>query len=390
MTKRPRTSEAFDAASPTVQQSKRWSLGVFRSLSLKRSPTEHSLGRTLCLESATEDDFITARPSKVYISSSSSSSQHHHRNTSSVAKELAQGIHSFVTGRKLLRSKVDPYDNGINIDDLALSSEDALRLEEWTTSDQDYENTPRIRDEYLGLSGKGRQMEGIERETSPSETSQGSSRSTCSMVLDAVYEPTKSEMMTLEDLEVLDTLGTGTFGRVLLVRRKRSDPDDRNNYFALKVLNKSQIIRLKQVEHINSERSILSMVSHPFIVNLHCTFQDSLNVYMLMEFVIGGEIFHHLRRSKVFSPGITRFYISCLILAIKELHSQKIIYRDLKPENLLIDRDGYVKITDFGFSKQLLESDRTWTLCGTPEYLSPEVILSRSQSFGESFFFRRG
>lgn len=188
---------------------------------------------------------------------------------------------------------------------------------------------------------------------------------------------------SLEDYEVLQTLGTGTFGRVLLVRRKGADEEDRGSYFAMKVLRKSHIVQLKQVEHINSEREIMTKTDHPFVVKLHCTFQDSLNCYMLMEYVMGGEIFSHLRRAKRFSVDVTRFYIATLVLAIAHLHSKRVIYRDLKPENLLIDHRGYIKITDFGFSKELVSVDRTWTLCGTPEYLSPEVIQSQGQSFGE-------
>ncbi|UZJ57461.1 hypothetical protein CBS101457_006781 [Exobasidium rhododendri] len=198
--------------------------------------------------------------------------------------------------------------------------------------------------------------------------------------------PHPSHAVRLEDFDVLQTLGTGTFGRVLLVRKKGADINNRCNYFALKVLNKSQIVRLKQVEHSNSEQSVLKKVDHPFIVTLHATFQDSLNCYMLMEYVVGGEIFSHLRRAKRFSVDVTRFYVACLVLAIAHLHSKRIIYRDLKPENLLIDDQGYVKITDFGFSKELDHTDRTWTLCGTPEYLSPEVIQSRGQSFASDYW----
>ncbi|MCO5553556.1 hypothetical protein L7F22_007079 [Adiantum nelumboides] len=108
----------------------------------------------------------------------------------------------------------------------------------------------------------------------------------------------------------------------------------------------------------------------------HRTFQDSLNCYMLMEYVIGGEIFSHLRRAGRFSVDVTRFYTATLLLAIRHLHSRNIVYRDLKPENLLLDETGYIKMTDFGFAKHLCD-ERTWTLCGTPEYLAPEIIESK-------------
>lgn len=177
---------------------------------------------------------------------------------------------------------------------------------------------------------------------------------------------------SLSDFEVIDTLGTGTFGRVLLVRLKDRPTTDRSAYFALKVLAKNDVIRLKQVSHINSERSILTKVDHPFLVNMVASFQDSKNCYMLMEYVVGGEIFSYLRRAGQFSADVARFYISTIVLAIEYLHSKKVVYRDLKPENLLIDSNGYTKITDFGFAKEI--EDRTWTLCGTPEYLAPEII----------------
>ncbi|KDQ60624.1 hypothetical protein JAAARDRAFT_31588 [Jaapia argillacea MUCL 33604] len=181
--------------------------------------------------------------------------------------------------------------------------------------------------------------------------------------------------LRLTDFEVKGTLGTGTFARVLLVRiRGTSTQGPSSQCFALKVLRKTDIVRLRQVEHVNAERYILSRVHHPFIVDLFATFQDSLNVYMLMSYVPGGELFTHLRRAGRFTPDVTRFYLATIILALKYLHSFNIIYRDLKPENLLLDSRGYLRLTDFGFAKTV--DDRTWTLCGTPEYLAPEIIQS--------------
>lgn len=169
--------------------------------------------------------------------------------------------------------------------------------------------------------------------------------------------------------------GTGTFGRVLLVRLRSPSHQTRSvNCFALKVLRKSEIVRLRQVEHVNAERYIMSRVRHPFIVDLYSTFQDSLNIYMLLSYVPGGELFTHLRRAQRFTPDVTRFYLATIVLALKYLHSFNIIYRDLKPENLLLDSRGYLRLTDFGFAKVV--EDRTWTLCGTPEYLAPEIILN--------------
>ncbi|CAJ0751180.1 7868_t:CDS:2 [Entrophospora sp. SA101] len=168
----------------------------------------------------------------------------------------------------------------------------------------------------------------------------------------------------LIDFGLLETL-------VFLTKFKHRE----NSFYAMKVLKKVEVVRLKQVEHINSEKLILSQVHHPFIVNLFCTFQDEKNLYMLLEYVIGGELFSHLRRAGRFTNDMTRFYAAEIVLAIEFLHSKDIIYRDLKPENLLLDSRGHVKITDFGFAKKV--EDRTWTLCGTPEYLAPEIIQSK-------------
>ncbi|KAI8883173.1 camp-dependent protein kinase 10 [Backusella circina FSU 941] len=178
---------------------------------------------------------------------------------------------------------------------------------------------------------------------------------------------------TIDDYTLTETLGTGTFGRVWLSKHKTS-----KKYYAIKVLKKADIVRLKQVEHINSERQVLSQIHFPFIVQLYCTFQDQHSLYMLQEYVIGGELFRHLRKAGRFCAETTRFYGAAIILALEYLHSKNIIYRDLKPENILLDNRGYIKITDFGFAKKV--TDRTWTLCGTPEYLAPEIIQSKGHS----------
>lgn len=172
---------------------------------------------------------------------------------------------------------------------------------------------------------------------------------------------------------LVETLGTGTFGRVYLANYRGTDVP--TQYFAMKVLKKVDVVRLKQVEHMQSEKSILAMVNCPFIINMYCAFQDSRNLYMLLEYVCGGELFSHLRKATKFPPDVARFFAAEIALALEYLHSMNIIYRDLKPENLLLDEAGHIKITDFGFAKVV--EDRTWTLCGTPEYLAPEIIESK-------------
>mmetsp|Transcript_210 Transcript_210/g.358 ORF Transcript_210/g.358 Transcript_210/m.358 type:complete len:358 (-) Transcript_210:894-1967(-) len=179
----------------------------------------------------------------------------------------------------------------------------------------------------------------------------------------------------LEDLELMETLGTGTFGRVRLVQHKVTQ-----KFLALKILLKSEVIRLKQVEHVINEKTILSQIKHPFIVNLFASYQNRQNLFMLMEYVPGGEMFSHLRRAGRFSDDAARFFAGSIVLAVQYMHSKDIVYRDLKPENLLLDQHGSLKITDFGFAKVV--TDRTWTLCGTPEYLAPEIIQSKGHGKG--------
>ncbi|KAJ2508971.1 cAMP-dependent protein kinase catalytic subunit [Coemansia sp. RSA 2049] len=179
-----------------------------------------------------------------------------------------------------------------------------------------------------------------------------------------------SDGRTLDDFQLLNTLGTGTFGRVFLSQSKLT-----KRFYAMKVLRKSQVVKLKQVEHINNEKNILEGARHPFIVQLECTMQNERNLYMLMEYVPGGELFSHLRRAGRFPDDVARFYAAEIVLALDYLHSMKIIWRDTKPENILLDAHGHVKLTDFGFAKRV--EDRTWTLCGTPEYLAPEIIQSK-------------
>lgn len=174
----------------------------------------------------------------------------------------------------------------------------------------------------------------------------------------------------LTDFQILRTLGTGSFGRVHLVRSNHN-----GRFYALKVLKKHTIVKLKQVEHTNDERRMLSIVSHPFLIRMWGTFQDSEQVFMVMDYIEGGELFSLLRKSQRFPNPVAKFYAAEVCLALEYLHGNNIIYRDLKPENILLDRNGHVKITDFGFAKYV--PDVTYTLCGTPDYIAPEVISTK-------------
>jgi len=182
--------------------------------------------------------------------------------------------------------------------------------------------------------------------------------------------PVEKKKFKLDDFIIMQTLGTGSFGRVHLVKHKES-----GKYYAMKVLVKRQIIESKQVEHTINEKKILETLDHPYMVNLIGSFKDNRNLYIVLEYVCGGELFSYLRQCKRLPNHVARFYAAEVVLAFEHLHSKDIIYRDLKPENLLIDKTGNIKITDFGFAKYV--PDVTWTLCGTPDYLAPEIIQSK-------------
>ncbi|KAF7168789.1 hypothetical protein CNMCM5623_001763 [Aspergillus felis] len=180
--------------------------------------------------------------------------------------------------------------------------------------------------------------------------------------------------LRISDFSLIKTLGTGTFARVWLARFK-DEAIRRDNVYALKVLRKADVIKLKQVEHVRNERKALAVVAgHPFITTLIATFSDEQSLYMLLDYCPGGEIFSYLRRARRFNENTSRFYAAEITLTIEYLHDvEGVVYRDLKPENILLDADGHIKLVDFGFAKQINDRE-TYTLCGTPEYLAPEVI----------------
>ena len=165
----------------------------------------------------------------------------------------------------------------------------------------------------------------------------------------------------LDNYIIGETLGTGQFGRVHLAQSKADD-----QFYAIKTLDKHDVVRLRQTQHINNEQAILNKISHPFLVNLVDSFQDDSHLFFVMEYVQGGELFRILRQQKRFSEKTTEFYAAEVILALEYLHERDIAYRDLKPENILLDSDGHVKLVDFGFAKKV--PDLTWTVCGTPDY----------------------
>ncbi|KAL6069566.1 AGC protein kinase [Balamuthia mandrillaris] len=181
-----------------------------------------------------------------------------------------------------------------------------------------------------------------------------------------------SKKIGKNDFEIMAVIGKGSFGKVLLVRKK-----DNRQIYAMKILRKEAVVARKQVAHTRAEKSILQRVQHPFIVKLHYAFQTEEKLYMVMDFVNGGELFYHLKRTGRFDEERVRFYAAEIVSALSHLHSLGIVYRDLKPENILLDAKGHVVITDFGLSKEINPEEGTTTFCGTPEYLAPEILRGK-------------
>lgn len=172
------------------------------------------------------------------------------------------------------------------------------------------------------------------------------------------------------DFVFYQVLGKGGFGEVRLLRHKTL-----NTWHAAKILLKSAVISKGHVSHVNNERNMLGLCDMPFIVHLFFAFQDATHLFLVMEFLPNGDLFSLLRHVKHFNEPLARFFGGQILLALEYLHSLGIIHRDVKPENIMIKQNGYLKLVDFGFAK--LVKRRTYTFCGTPEYLAPEILLHR-------------
>ncbi len=176
--------------------------------------------------------------------------------------------------------------------------------------------------------------------------------------------------LTFHDFEKLKVLGKGSFGEVLLVKLKAN-----NKYYAMKILTKKSVKLRHQEVHTKAERDLMVKINCPFIVGIKFAFQDAISLYIITEFMQGGEMFFHLHREKRFSEEKTRFYVVEMVLAIEFLHKNKMLYRDLKPENIMVDANGHIKLTDFGLSKMVKKTkEKAFTICGTPQYLAPEIL----------------
>ena len=193
-----------------------------------------------------------------------------------------------------------------------------------------------------------------------------------------------NNIVSRNNFEFLYVIGKGGFGKVWKVEHKQTKQP-----YALKEMSKLKIIDKKSIKSIKSELELLSNMESPYIVNMHYAFQDRENLYLVMDYLSGGDLRFHISRHKKFSEEQTRFFICGLILSLEYIHSNNIIHRDIKPENLVLEENGYVRVTDFGIAKKntstISVKSRVET-SGTPGYMSPEVMKSLNHSFCADFF----
>jgi len=193
----------------------------------------------------------------------------------------------------------------------------------------------------------------------------------------------QGRVVQLKDFQLGECIGSGTFGFVRLVKLRHTE-DGNPPPMALKIMKKADLLALHQVEHVKAEKKLLEFVDSPFVITFLASFQDDRRVFLLTEYIHGGELYERLRREGRLPVDHCKFYAAQLVLALQYLHELDIVYRDIKPENVLLDRHGNVKLCDFGFAKTV--KDKTYTLVGTPEYLAPEIIESRGHGKPADFW----
>uniref|UniRef100_A0A0N4ZPR0 non-specific serine/threonine protein kinase n=1 Tax=Parastrongyloides trichosuri TaxID=131310 RepID=A0A0N4ZPR0_PARTI len=188
----------------------------------------------------------------------------------------------------------------------------------------------------------------------------------------------QGEKATSSHFELLKVLGQGSFGKVFLVRKIKGK--NTGKLYAMKVLKKATL-KVRDRVRTKMERDILAQINHPFIVKLHYAFQTEGKLYLILDFLRGGDLFTRLSKEFMFTEEDVKFYLAELILALEHLHSLGIVYRDLKPENVLLDSDGHINVTDFGLCKESIYDDsKAYSFCGTVEYMSPEIVNRRGHT----------
>jgi serine/threonine protein kinase len=190
----------------------------------------------------------------------------------------------------------------------------------------------------------------------------------------------ESKSINIRNFRVIAVLGKGSFGKVLLMEKK-----DSKKLYAIKTILKRKLYSSKNMKNAMEERKVLARIASPFVVKLHYAFQDSEKLYLVLDFMQGGDLYYHLKCLKCFSEEAAVFFAAEIVLALEDLHSNGILYRDLKPENILLDSDGHIKLADFNLAKNIEKEEKTNTICGTPEYISPEIL--EGSSYGREVDF---
>ena len=190
----------------------------------------------------------------------------------------------------------------------------------------------------------------------------------------------KEEKISKSSFKFLNIIGRGGFGKVWKVYSKKY-----KSIYAMKEMSKTKIIDKRSEVSVKAERNLLERMNHPFIINMHFSFQDNEHLYIAMDYLTGGDLRYQLCLKKKFSEQETKFFIACIILALEYIHSNNIIHRDLKPENLVLDSRGYVKLTDFGIAKFYVKENKKET-SGTPGYMAPEVMKAQNHTIAVDYF----
>lgn len=270
--------------------------------------------------------------------------------------------------------KVMDYGSGDYFGELALKDESAQRKRQATIIAKT--NCSLLKLDRLAVNLLLGPVENLMKAKMGSYQSEGSSNAAAQKAAPKELTERKKVDIPFEDLELIGRLGNGAFGLVRLVENSKN----KGEAFALKAVSKDKVAMSKQESHILNEKRILMGLDHPFITKLYSTYQDRDSVYFLIEPCLGGELFTILRNMNSFDERTSRYYAATVVEIFAHLQERNIVYRDLKPENLLLDSNGFLKMTDFGFAKVI--DTTTYTLCGTPDYLAPEIILGKGHGKG--------
>jgi serine/threonine protein kinase len=190
----------------------------------------------------------------------------------------------------------------------------------------------------------------------------------------------KEEKVTKSSFDFINIIGRGGFGKVWKVYSRKY-----KKVFAMKEMSKSKIIDKRSEKSVKSERDMLELMNHPFIINMHFSFQDTDNLYIAMDLLTGGDLRYHICKHKKFFEEQTKFFIACIILSLDYIHTNNILHRDLKPENLVLDSNGYMKLTDFGIAK-VYKKENFRETSGTLGYMAPEVLCAQNHTIAVDYF----